>query len=264
MYHQQSLFDSPSAISSQDLESGPTPCAELDGPMIVRPGPHLVRASLTARQAKASGSLMSGICGQPSITSSPSAALQESLENRLRVKTQMLGSTLYKLTWKRWDMPSGRSRFRLRASVLRTSETERTGSLQMLAPWCTPSARDWKDTAGSERTRLDQLPRQAQLAGWSTPSANDTTGAEPLAQRMARNAGGLQLRDTATLLPPDRPARLTDFGDLLIGSSAGMESTAQLNPALPRWLQGLPPEWCACAVMAIQSMPRSRKSSSKP
>lgn len=46
----------------------------------------------------------------------------------------------------------------------------------LMAGWSTASARDWKDTAGmateavnpdgSTRTRLDQLPRQAQLAGW--------------------------------------------------------------------------------------------------
>ena len=50
-----------------------------------------------------------------------------------------------------------------------------------LAAWSSPSARDWKDTAemattgtnpdGSERSRLDQLPRQANLAGWPTPMA---------------------------------------------------------------------------------------------
>ena len=57
---------------------------------------------------------------------------------------------------------------------------------RVLSGWSTPSARDWKDTAGmattgvnpdgSERTRLDQLPRQAALAGWPTPVANDATG----------------------------------------------------------------------------------------
>lgn len=45
----------------------------------------------------------------------------------------------------------------------------------LASPWATPSSRDWKDTPGmattgtnpdgSTRTRLDQLPRQAQLAG---------------------------------------------------------------------------------------------------
>jgi len=43
-------------------------------------------------------------------------------------------------------------------------------NLQTIASWATPSARDWKDTPGMSitreagRLRLDQLPRQAQLA----------------------------------------------------------------------------------------------------
>jgi hypothetical protein len=55
------------------------------------------------------------------------------------------------------------------------------------------------------------------------------------------------------------PARLTASG-----SFAGMESGGQLNPAHSRWLMGLPPAWDDCAVMAMQSMPSRRKSSSKP
>ena len=55
-----------------------------------------------------------------------------------------------------------------------------------LSGWPTASARDWKDTAGmsttgvnpdgSERTRLDQLPRVAVLSGWPTP--NTMTGGQ--------------------------------------------------------------------------------------
>jgi hypothetical protein len=55
-----------------------------------------------------------------------------------------------------------------------------------LASISTPSAKDWKDTSGmsesgvdpdgSTRTRLDQLPRQAQLAA-SGPTATGGTGA---------------------------------------------------------------------------------------
>ena len=82
---------------------------------------------------------------------------------------QPLGSTLYKLTWKPWVMPSGLLRSRLRASVLRTSETERTG-------WVTPTSRDHKDSPGmvaqrDGKDRVDQLPRQAYLVGWPTPTA---------------------------------------------------------------------------------------------
>jgi hypothetical protein len=59
------------------------------------------------------------------------------------------------------------------------------------------------------------------------------------------------------------PARLTATGEMLIGSSAAMESGGQLNPAHPRWLMGLPPEWDDCAVMAMQSLPKQRKRSLK-
>ena len=59
-----------------------------------------------------------------------------------------------------------------------------------MAGWATPSSRDWKDTPGmsttgtnpdgSIRTRLDQLPRQAALAGptsTSSPAATEKRGA---------------------------------------------------------------------------------------
>jgi hypothetical protein len=76
-------------------------------------------------------------------------------------------------------------------------EMERKGSPQDLCQaanligWSTPSSRDWKDTAGmattavnpdgSTRTRLDQLPRQAQLAR-GLPSTSSTA---PTAKRAA-------------------------------------------------------------------------------
>ncbi len=96
----------------------------------------------------------------------------------------------------------------------------------VLSSWVTPSARDWKDSPGMAteaegRSRLDQLPRQAMLAG---------------------------------------PARRTATGEMLTGSSAGMEGGGQLNPAHSRWLMGLPLGWDACAPTAMRS---SRKSPRK-
>lgn len=94
------------------------------------------------------------------------------------------------------------------------------------------------------------------MAGWPTPTTRDhKDGSE--CQNVPLNA---LLGRVAWLAGP---ARLTASGEMLIGSSAGMESGGQLNPAHSRWLMGLPPEWDDCAVTAMQSLPRSRKPSLK-
>lgn len=135
MYDPTSYADSPNAISLPESASGPSLYDVLDGPITDQFGQVHARASLSARQVKALGSLTSGTYGLPSNTSSPSATLQSSLESRLQAALSTLGSTLYTLTWKPWVTPSGVSRSRLRASVRRTSETETTG-------WPTPAVMD--------------------------------------------------------------------------------------------------------------------------
>lgn len=127
MFSQATCVDSRNATFLPESGCGATPCVNPGGQMIDLFGVVPVRANLSARQAKELGLMTSGTCGQPSTTSSASVALQSSLENRLRAKTQTLGSTLFKMTWKDWVTPSGRSRSRLRASALQTPESGRTG-----------------------------------------------------------------------------------------------------------------------------------------
>lgn len=270
-----------SATSSPELASGLIPSASPDGLMINRSGQDHARASLSARQAKEMGLLTSGTYGPTSSTSSASADLSMSLANRLQQVTQTHGSTLYKLTWKEWDTPSGLCRLRQRASALRTSESGPTGwpsplasnikncyqdwkkvmarkeagrqpNLQdfaVLAAWVTPTSRDWKDSAGMTaqregKERLDQLPRQAFMTGWPTPTTNNTRSPSvDAAMNMRRQDGSKTQQRLQDFAGITGPLRLTVFGEMRTGFFVEMANGVQLNPAHSRWLMGLPHAW---------------------
>ena len=135
-----------------------------------------------------------------------------------------------------------------------------------MAVWPTPAANTYGEDLDREMARRARLKEKhgngngagmtialaAQMAVWPTPTTRDyKDGSE--CQNVPLNA---LLGRVAWLAGP---ARLTATGEMLTGSSAGMESGGQLNPAHSRWLMGYPPEWDACAVMATPSSRKSRR-----
>lgn len=312
------------ATSLQELESGPMLSDKQDGPTTSLCGQEVVPASLSARQAKAAGLMTSGTCGLHGFGSSASVALQQSLVSRLHPVTDLLGSTLYNLTWKERATPSGRLIYALRASVRRTSGSDFTswptpnagpqndvdtnweqrreairlekkngngfgmtpGMASQLSSWPTPTleSKEWSEQAveqwilGNRGTHGLDIGAAAVMTGWKTPQQRDYKGP----QGRAYKGEAFDLPATVELVPwqtptardhrdgasdgtvpvngllgrqvwdtKNSPARLTASGEMLTGSSAGTESGGRLNPALPRWLIGLPPAWDDCAATAM-------------
>jgi hypothetical protein len=129
--------------------------------------------------------------------------------------------------------------------------------------WPTPQTRDFK-WGGEDRVsnpdRSNNLNDFSLIAGWPTPAMTDHKGGYE-GGRM--RDGKLSTDRLDVVAQITGPARLTATGEMLIGSSAGMESGGQLNPAHSRWLMGLPSVWDDCAVTAMQSLPKQRKPSLK-
>lgn len=286
MWHLPILPVTPSAISSQGSEDGPTQPDLLGGPTAANCGPAPARVSRSRSRARSEEPTTSGTCGPTCFASSVPDGPLSSWESRLRQRLATAGSTECLLTWKASHTPGGRSLSRLVPSTPPIVVTV-CGSSQSTeaALWITASARDWKDSPGMAaqrkdgRSRIDQLPRPVAAAMWATPTSlapakdgNNEAGNSaglvairahavaamwPTASDAARGSGTIRPQDTGIPLP-QRVAQV--LGTAQAGSSATTEKPGALNPAFVCWLMGFPAAWDACAPTA---MPSSRKSRPK-
>lgn len=158
------------AISSLASESGRPPVAERESPTTIRCGRALAPASLSARQAEGMGLLTSGTFGRTGSGSFLNADRASSMESKLRRRTALLGSTLYRLTWKERATPDGLPISALRASVPRTSGSVSSSSL---------NTHTHRRLGEPERSRLERYPRHGdETSGWTIEAGSvATTGA---------------------------------------------------------------------------------------
>jgi hypothetical protein len=245
--------DIPSAIGLQALADGLSPCASPDGPMTDLFGQAPAPASPSVPPARARQPMTAATCGLRGFLSSPSAALQESLESRLKRQLDGVGSTLFSLTWSRKATPAGRPYYQLVASALRTSGND-CGS------WPSPSASGFEvsDLEAMKKRREECKERtgngngfgltlgQATLlwAGWRSPAAqNGDRGGQDGLERIAAGHT-LNLQDQAMLASWATPC--TPNGGRKPKGGA-MSSTGQTPDGKKRQVDN---EWLARSVIS--------------
>jgi hypothetical protein len=208
-----------SATSSPASADGPTLSDSLDGMTLDLFGREAVPASPSAPPVRARRAMTNATCGLRGFLSSASAALQQSLESRLKRQLDGAGSTLFSLAWRRKATPAGRPYYQLAASARRTSDSD-------FGSWQTPTG--LQDFA---------------LTAWATPT-----------QRDYKHETGLRPREGQ-----GQPLNREALGTISPGSPAQTEKRGQLNPDFSLWLMGYPPEWASCAPPATRSSRKSRR-----
>lgn len=122
--------------------------------------------------------------------------------------------------------------------------------------WPTPTVADVeggrKHRSGA---RSGELLLNGLAATWPTPTVGDSMSARNATARRlnpdSKHHTGTTLMDAADPIGPS-----------MNGAQAPTEKRGALNPEFVFWLMGFPDAWVSSALVAMQSLPRSRRKSS--
>lgn len=279
------------------FQDGPLPSHLPDGLKTDQSGVQACHASPSALLEKAVEQMTKGTCGPSLPNSSEPASLQSCLASRLQARLAGIGSPEYSLTWKEWLINGQEPICALRASVLRTSDNACSGwptpdanamndgeSLESFQG----CQKILKAKHGNGNGAGMPIAIAAQLAGWPTPDTGSAGG------RMSKNPGQkfrpsgskaqLTLNDAAQLAgwptattrdwksgksnlhgknarPLSEVAMLAGGVQQTSNAETGKPAASRLNPLFSLWLMGYSVEWGFCGAQAMQSFPKSRRSS---
>lgn len=240
----------------------------LDYRTISPPGQALAPANRIAARESKKATQTIAIYGRYGSRSSASAALQSSLANKLRARLDSDGLTVFPMTWKAKNTPSGRPYCE---HVLQRRLMSAQGSTSPPKLWATPTVEDRRRGVAPSRPHDKGIPLTQEVGNlklWPTPRAsaneNRTQGLPP----SHGNGHGIALAGlvtaTAQLWPtvtardwrsakcnpetrqanPERGAPpLNETAFLATGGRARTESSGYLHPAFPCWLMGYPQTW---------------------
>lgn len=260
----------PRSTSSPEPASGPSPLDSVGGLTSDRSGARAAPVSRSRRPAKASASMIQGICGQTWIDSSVEPVSEDSdplslWESRLRERLATIGSTECALIWRSKDTGLGWSISRLAPWTPPTSASGSTG-----AQWATPRAEAARALGNPKhlggRRGAGNIEDQMQAASghqastWSTPRASDGEKGGP---NQSFGAGGQplpsQMHQASPWVTPSAP-----HGPAPNGSYATTAKRGAPNPDFAFWLMGWPVEFRRGVLAAIASLPSSRRKPSPP
>ena len=242
MSSQRKSKDTNSTIFSPELGDGRLQLDWLASEMPSESSLEARPASHLAQPDEAADTQTSGTSHRIGSDWSQPSGLLGSLASRLQPQSEKTtGLMIYSMNWKEKDTPRGRRYFQLVASGRRISAKD-SG---LWHGWVTASSRDWKDTPGMAtegkggRSRLDQLPRQAALAGWPTPNAgpqNDTDTKwehrrEKAKKKHGNNGFGMTLGMASQISGWPTPRTETGGPDYAETRPSGAKGTVNLHGA---------------------------------